>query len=210
MTRPGYALVFIAILCSLACSSPQPRQAAGEEKAPEPAEEDLARARSAADALSKQLAAQLFAELDRSGPLGAIEVCSRVAQETARALSSESLSVRRVSSRPRNPADEPDDWERSQLESLERLRESGTIPDEVVGVVEAAAGHELRYLRPLRIAPPCLTCHGDREAMDVQLVERIEELYPGDRAIGYVTGDLRGAVSVRLTLDAAGSGADDL
>jgi hypothetical protein len=88
---------------------------------------------------------------------------------------------------------------------LENELDSGSMPDEVVSVQEAGGGQELRYLKPLRIVPPCLTCHGDRKAMDVELVELLEELYPEDRAVGYENGDLRGAVSVRLTLDGVGS-----
>ena len=68
-------------------------------------------------------------------------------------------------------------------------------------MVSGPGGRELRYLRPLRIAPPCLTCHGDPQEMGVDLVARLAELYPGDQAVGYELGDLRGAVSVRLSLD---------
>jgi hypothetical protein len=205
MTSFRFHLILLALLFSSACSVPDQSQVRVETRSPEPKQEDLARARSAADALSTQLAEQLFSELDRSGPLGAVEVCSRVAQETARSLSSDTLEVRRVSLRARNPADDPDAWERTQLERLENELDSGSMPDEVVSVQEAGGGQELRYLKPLRIVPPCLTCHGDRKAMDVELVELLEELYPEDRAVGYENGDLRGAVSVRLTLDGVGS-----
>jgi len=45
---------------------------------------------------------------------------------------------------------------------------------------------------------PCLKCHG--EQLDPAVQARIKELYPDDKATGYKTGDLRGAVTIRQPL----------
>jgi len=192
------------VVVALACSSPPAPEESLEDRAPVASDEQLERVRAVAGTLGQQLAEHLFSELESSGPIAAIEVCSRVAQETAASLSRNDLSVRRVSLEVRNPADEPDAWERGKLVELARLAADNELPDELFSIEVAESGHELRYLKPIVIAPPCLTCHGDVATMDPELAQRLRDLYPQDRAVGYSLGDLRGAVSVRLSLAGGG------
>jgi hypothetical protein len=195
------AVLVVAGLALLGCGSE------GEPGADaEPSRADRARAEAAADALVEELSPRLFSALEESGPLGAIEVCSKAAQEIARAQSGDGLEVRRVTSRPRNPANRANGWSGRQLRLWEREAMRGKTPKPVAAVAQEstpdyAGGRELWYLRPLLVAPPCLTCHGDPETMDPQLLARLAELYPEDEAVGYAVGDVRGAIWVRLGLE---------
>jgi hypothetical protein len=171
-----------------------------------PTQEQMKRAESAADALVKELSEQLVAELERSGPVGAIEVCSVVAQKIAHDHSRDGLLVRRVSLRLRNPANQASGWAERHLELWEREVARGKTPRAAWADAEGTGydgsrSRELWYLRPLIVAPPCLNCHGSVEEMNPTVVDRLAELYPKDAAVGYTVGDLRGAVSVRLGLD---------
>lgn len=166
-----------------------------------PADEALARARQAADALTAELAGTLGEELQRGGPAAAIKVCSEVAPEVAAAHSQDGLTVRRVSLRARNPADRPDDFERARLEAWERSHPSGETAAELVEVTEEAGARELRVLRPIYVASVCLKCHGDPAELAPEVRQILGEKYPEDPAVGYRVGDLRGAVSVRVALD---------
>lgn len=75
-----------------------------------------------------------------------------------------------TSLKPIRPKNAADDWERRALESFER----GT--KEMVEVVNAPNGRvQLRYMAPLLVARPCLTCHEKQ---------------------GYKLGEIRGGISI--------------
>jgi hypothetical protein len=159
-----------------------------------------AEARAAADALAGELMGRLVDELGRGGPAAAIEVCAAVAQEIAAEHSRAGFTVRRVSSRTRNPANAPDAYERSMLDQLERAHADGALPAELVELEYAGGRRRVRYLRPIVVAAPCLACHGDPAGIDPAVRAALATRYPGDRAVGYAAGDLRGAVSVTIDL----------
>ena len=181
-----------------------------QNPAPAPAavpEAQLAQARQAADALVARLRGLLGSALEKSGPAGAVDACAEQAQAATREEAAKSgLSVRRVSLRYRNPADAPDDYERAALERLAREMKTKGLPPEVAEVVTPAGGGaaELRYLRPVVVAPHCLACHGQAADLAPGVAEVLARRFPDDTATGYAAGDLRGAISVRVPL-AAGS-----
>jgi hypothetical protein len=125
-----------------------------------------------------------------------VKVCSEVAPQIAREHSRDGLGVRRVSLRTRNQDNAPDPWEREQLTRLEAEAASGVRPEETV----ARTDRELRLLRPIFVAGACLACHGEPADLDPGVRRLLAERYPDDRATGYRSGDLRGAVSVRVSL----------
>lgn len=77
---------------------------------------------------------------------------------------------------------------------------AGIGPASEVGVDEEGR-RELRYVRPLVMAELCLQCHGPVEGIDASTRALIAERYPGDEAVGFAVGELRGIVSVRVPLD---------
>lgn len=191
------ALAFVGWLAGCA---PAPESAPPADPVQEIPEEALERAQAASLALASELKAKLLAEIQAHGPVEAIKVCSEVAQETAAAYSTKGLSVRRVSVKARNPEDLPDDYETAQLERFASLLQRGDLPSYVAEVVGEGPARELRYLEPLTIHAVCLNCHGDPTSFDPGVRQILERRYPDDQAVGYLTGDLRGAVSVRLAL----------
>ena len=158
----------------------------------------LDQARSAADALGMQLQGRLLAALEEGGATQAVEVCSVEAQEIARSLSEDDHLVRRVSLRTRNPANDPDGYERAVLEEWEAVWGAEEVPGESWEVVAREGRPTLRYLRPIPVAGPCTTCHGEPDQMAPEVLALIRRLYPEDRAVGYAAGDLRGAISVSI------------
>lgn len=164
-------------------------------------EEAEAKAREASKALMSELKGELVSALGEGGPPHAIGVCSEKAPQIAAHFTGDDFSVRRVSRKVRNPADEPDAYERAVLEEFAAEKARGELPDEHVEVVESETGGEmLRYMKPIVIAKPCLACHGTEETLHPGVMARLEELYPNDEATGYEEGDLRGAVSVTASL----------
>lgn len=170
-----------------------------------PTEAELARARAAADGLTKELGGRLQQVMAAEGPAAAARVCAEEAQARTAAHALEGLAVRRVSDRLRNPANAPDAVEGRELAKLHALHGEGRLPTEVAFVSEG--GDEVRYLRPIVTAPLCLSCHGAPESIPPEVRALLDEKYPDDRATGYGEGELRGLVSVRVPRESGLPGA---
>jgi hypothetical protein len=161
----------------------------------------LAEARRAAKELAEQLKELLRQELGRGGLDGAIAVCAEVAQEkTADYRATSKNDIRRVSLRRRNPANEPDAYERAVLESFDRLPVEARPKAKHWEVVSEDGRESLRYLKPLVASAMCLTCHGDLEGIPDPVRRALREHYPDDRATGFDVGDVRGAITIRIPL----------
>ncbi|MCB1888198.1 MAG: DUF3365 domain-containing protein [Rhodocyclaceae bacterium] len=152
-----------------------------------------------------KVAGMMKQTVESEGVAAAIPVC----KEKAPAMMAEKAAalgwkIRRVSLKPRNAERAtPDAWEQAQLEIFDRRRAGGEDPKaiEVGEIVEAAdGGRVFRYMKALPVAPVCVQCHGERNALAPELRQAIEAAYPHDRATGYAPGDLRGALSVTRPL----------
>jgi hypothetical protein len=159
----------------------------------------VADARTVATSVPPKLLSVLTAEIERSGPAGAIAVCRDEAPKLARAASQETgWSVRRVSLRQRNPKAVPDDWERAALEDFDRRAAAGEKPAtlERAEVVQQQGRPVMRYMRALPVVELCTSCHGTPDRLSTAVRDRLAELYPQDKAVGYSVGQIRGAMTI--------------
>lgn len=157
------------------------------------------RARGAADSLTGALLGRLTAVMKKDGPAGAVDVCAREALPlTSGVAAARGVEMRRVTMQTRNAANAPDAWETAVLATFAAQHAAGglTAETEVIDAVETERGPVFRYMRPLFVRDPCLRCHGDAATIDPVVKDRIATAYPADRATGYRSGDLRGAISV--------------
>jgi len=164
----------------------------------------LQKSRAATRDLLLTLRTVLTRELTERGAVSALGVCSDTAQVLTEAIEARHhLSIRRVSQRWRNALNEPDGFERDVLDTFARAQTRHALPDtaEQYRIVREDSARIFRYMRPIITQDPCLACHGDLSALPASLQNELLERYPDDRATGFRTGDLRGAVSVRLRLD---------
>jgi hypothetical protein len=165
--------------------------------------EPLEKARLVAAGLSDQIRSLLSEELKKGSFAGAVEACSSKAQTATRVFAArERVSIRRVSLKYRNPADAPDSWETLRLRELEEQHKNGAMPPEVHEEVTVKGVKSLRYLKPITIQAMCLTCHGSPEQIPADVKKVLNARYREDKATGYKAGDLRGAISVTVPLDA--------
>jgi Protein of unknown function (DUF3365) len=177
------AAVGIALACTAAAAMTV------EERA-------LSKGRLAVSALSDALREKLAASIKDSGPAGAMRVCSSEAQALTREVAErQGVRVGRTSLKLRNPENAPDAWERRVLSRLQEQAREGTLPDEVFEATEMGGKKVFRYARPVKIAPACVRCHGDRSQIPEEILGMLKERYPADQATGYKPGDLRGIVS---------------
>lgn len=164
---------------------------------------DVNQARDLAKQFVGQLLPELGAAMKEGGPVNALGVCQTKAPEIAQSLSDKSgWDVKRVSLKNRSANAEPDAWEIKVLTRFDQQRAEGADPTkmEYSEVVEQKGQKTFRYMKAIAIGEgqPCLQCHGTKLNEDVK--QRLEELYPHDKATGYKVGQVRGAFSFKKHL----------
>ncbi len=147
--------------------------------------------------LLKTLGGNLKKHLKHGGPAEALEFCAMHAAELTAKVDNElgkKVSIKRVTLKPRNPANEATGDEKAVLEALELLKKNNVrLPRHLVEKTKSG----YKFYKPLVINKPvCLKCHG--EHIDPALEKKIKNIYPTDKATGYKMGDLRGAIVVEI------------
>lgn len=197
LVRPLFLLTVIGVVLAGCAGASAP---GGGADADARSEAQL-RARGAADSLTGALLGRLTAVMKQEGAAGAVDVCAREALPlTAGVAAARGVAMRRVTMQTRNATNAPDAWETQVLATFAAQQREGTLTPatEVIEAVETERGPAFRYMRPLIVRDPCLRCHGDAAAIDPAVKDRIATAYPADRATGYKSGDLRGAISVTV------------
>jgi len=146
-----------------------------------------------------QLAAQLQEAIAANGPAGAIDFCKVNALPILESLGAKhAVTLRRVSSQPRNPADAPKAQELPLLDAYAYNAENNISSDPNIQKVEN--GEVLLYTKPILMANAlCLSCHGDsKKDITPETAAKLKQHYPQDPATGYAIGDLRGMWALRL------------
>ncbi len=152
-----------------------------------------------------ELGGALKAQLQSAGPAAAISVCRDVAPSIATRLSLQNgWQVTRVGTRVRNTMiGTPDPWEQTQLQRFAERAAQGEDYQQMshAEIVNEPGGRYFRFVKAIPVAEVCLQCHGDRAQMAEDVRAALAAAYPHDRAVNYSVGDLRGAVSIKQSLD---------
>jgi len=147
--------------------------------------------------LLKTLGGNMKKHMKSGGPADALNFCalnaSKLTTEVDKKLG-KNVSVKRVTLKPRNPANEATKDERKVLEALQTLHETGVrLPRHLIQKTDDG----YKFYKPLKITKKvCLKCHGTN--IDPKLEKTIAKFYPTDKATGYKMGDLRGAIVVTI------------
>jgi hypothetical protein len=162
-------------------------------------------ARATASDLIQRLGAVLKKEMAAGGPDNAIAVCRDIAPGLAGELSRKTGGrVSRVSLKSRNPLlGQPDAWEQEVLAEFDRRAAQGAKPEtlERSEVVSEPQGRFFRYMKAIPVQPLCLTCHGTTDSIPDPVKARLTADYPHDRATGYALGQIRGAVTIKWSME---------
>jgi hypothetical protein len=162
-------------------------------------EQALMDARQVSDQLAEKVRSLLLQEIGKGGFSSAVRVCSELAQEMTRQFNAQTgHDARRISLKYRNPKNVPDAYEQRKLEEFNILNQKKELSNEYSEVTEEQGKKYLRYLRPLIVAPLCITCHGPKENIPQEVKAILAERYPDDRATGFLVGDVRGAITVKI------------
>ncbi|MEF8709447.1 MAG: DUF3365 domain-containing protein [Candidatus Accumulibacter propinquus] len=187
--------VFAAVMVSLSLASAVQLTWAQEEAAL------LADTRKTALPVLPKVVQAMQTAVSEQGPVGAISVCKEKAPQLLQDMRRQTgWNIRRVSLKTRNPATgTPDAWETRQLAGFNIQVANGAKPEqlEVGEVVTAPDGkRSYRYMKALPVVEVCLSCHGAVDSLSADLKTALARDYPHDRATGYATGQVRGALSV--------------
>jgi len=155
------------------------------------------------DSITQEAQAQWIAQLQEAiaanGPAGAIDFCKVNALPLLKSLETKhAVTLRRVSSQPRNPADAPNAQEIPLLDAYTYNAENNLASDPSIQKIEN--GEVLLYTKPIvMVNALCLSCHGDpKKDIASETAAKLKQLYPQDPATGYALGDLRGMWALRL------------
>lgn len=174
---------------------------------PTPLTEDSATeiGRRAANGVLIGLMARVKKEMQEGGPEKAIDFCSEAALPLTAEIGTAQahpVSIKRTSSRLRNPKNAPDELERQALSYFESsLGEPGADKARPSKLVQKVDGG-YRYYQPITMLSACLACHGERDSINSKVLSKLAERYPNDQALGYKEGDFRGVIRVSV-LDVA-------
>lgn len=152
---------------------------------------------------TEQLAGTLKQQIQTGGVESAIPVCKQIAPALAKEYSTDQKIVKRVSTQYRNTSlGVPDAWEKSTLArfSQKLVQDKETQLLEFSEVVTEGNQKYFRYAKGIRVQAVCLKCHGQESDISPNVRKLLVEHYPQDLAVGYQTGDLRGAVSIKYRL----------
>jgi hypothetical protein len=162
----------------------------------------VAEARATAMKLGKSLKMTLQDAIKTGGPVAALDTCNTAAPAIAETVSAESgWDVARTSLKERNPGNAPDEWELAVLNQFEQRKLAGEAPAtlEYSERVSLDGIQTFRYMKAIPTEEVCMNCHGG-DNVKAEVVARLKELYPDDKARGFKAGDLRGAFTLSKPL----------
>ena len=158
----------------------------------------------------EELGEAMTREMTERGPVEEIIVCTKLASDLAGRLSRErGWRVTRVGTRVRNPLlGMPDAWEQRVMAGFTERAAKGKPYAGMTHfeIVTEPDGQYFRFMKPIMVQSKCLLCHGSSDQIPESIRLMLKQQYPFDRAIGYKTGELRGAVSIKQPIEDARGG----
>ena len=150
-------------------------------------------------AAQEQLITALQNAISERGIPGAIAFCHVEALPILKEVGDTyNVEIRRASNDYRNPEDKPRPYEEMILDAFEYNTENG-LPTES-NVQKLDGGETLLFAKAIKIPNAlCLNCHGSPGSeISLETLNKLDELYPEDKARGHQIGDLRGMWSIRI------------
>lgn len=168
-----------------------------------PASDAVARVGDAvAKSVGKRLLEALTAKISSDGAAASIGFCREAAPvltaQAATEFEEQGVAfVKRMGVRVRSPGNTPSERERVLLgEMMEEIRRTGQATPRVVLDTASADRVSGVYYRPILTDGLCMTCHGPKESIAPDIRAAITAAYPGDEAVDFKAGDLRGVFAV--------------
>lgn len=146
-------------------------------------------------AAEKHLGQQLMKQLQAHKTIDVLEYCNENALPLTQEVAlKEGASIQRVSDKNRNPNNAASQEEKFLINQFRRDLAWGHEPQPVL----VDDGESVRFYYPLVTNNLCLQCHGRIQDMDHEVQQKVLQLYPNDRAVGYSENQVRGLWKVSI------------
>jgi hypothetical protein len=142
------------------------------------------------------LLSNVAAAIQQGGPSYAIEFCNLKASSITDSLSRiHQCTISRISAKNRNPEN---DIKTDTDNIVWNAFQTGNLTDTLL-----QAGNKLIYYKTIKTAmPACLKCHGlPGSDIDSLTIAKLNNLYPADKATGYVLNDFRGLWKLEFRME---------
>lgn len=144
------------------------------------------------------LSSALLNAIDESGPGHALRFCNLNAIPITDSLSRlHHVEIKRLATKARNPKNKADKKSKKIIEAYQDFLANGKIANDTLVLLSG----QLYYYAPIFTAPACLQCHGTPKTDFSEEHETlITNIYPKDKATGFVLGELRGVWQLTFNL----------
>ncbi|WP_372768034.1 DUF3365 domain-containing protein [Lutibacter sp.] len=141
------------------------------------------------------LSEKLTEQMKTGGAAKAIPFCNVEALPLTKQLSEKyNVTIKRTSDKLRNQKNKPSERESKIIDSYQKLISEHK---EIAPIVEMDSNNNKHFYAPITVKANCLVCHGIvKEFVTVKTDSIIKSLYPNDKAVGYLEGELRGIWSI--------------
>ncbi|MGE4457349.1 MAG: DUF3365 domain-containing protein [Arcobacteraceae bacterium] len=160
----------------------------------------LEKANHALHELHSMIRGNMQAEKQKGGILSTARFCANKSYANIEELNKEfeeGISIKRVSLANRNPKSYPEEDEKKVLEAFTLLADSlSYLPHEIVQLKED--GVYKIYFPSVMSSKNCKACHGLANQTNLEVQQFMKKRYPNDKAFGFKTGQIRGAVIVTV------------
>lgn len=137
-----------------------------------------------------ELGKNLMTKMKEGGPIKALEFCNVQAMPLTQKMAYKfEANIMRVSDKNRNPLNKASDRETEYIKKFTSLISEGKQADPIL----ETDGDQIKFYYPILTNSMCLKCHGEVGNEIAQATyNKIIELYPEDKAIGYQENEVRG------------------
>lgn len=143
-----------------------------------------------------QLGQNLMGAMQKEGVIHALEFCNVQAMPITDSMATvHQATIKRVSDLNRNPNNKANAIELAHVTTFKTTLAQGEEPTPIVEETE----NTVHFYYPIVTNDMCLKCHGTpNQQMEPKTYEKILELYPADKAIGYEVNEVRGIWSIKF------------
>ena len=162
---------------------------------PEEKQEYSDKGKEIAQASFNALSEKLTEQMKTGGTAKAIPFCNVEALPLTQQLSEKyNVTIKRTSDKLRNQKNKPTERELKIIDSYQELISEHK---EIAPILEVDSNNNKHFYAPITVKANCLVCHGKvDEFVTVKTDSIIKSLYPNDKALGYIEGELRGIWSI--------------
>lgn len=142
------------------------------------------------------LGKNLITAISTNGTEKALEFCNEKAYQLTDSVAiALNTSIKRVSDNPRNPKNAASEIELEHIAAYKKKLESGEKAEPMMQEI----GNKMVAYYPITTNQMCLQCHGKPNTnITPAVLNKINQLYPEDRAIGYDVNQLRGLLVIEM------------